>query len=223
MKSFRIISVFFFLIAGLSSSYGQGDEKYYYKLGKKYMITKDYETATKHFNKCASIAEKSKNENPNYYYYPLLMYYYGFGKEKQVSKIAELITEQVPESPNVPTMSNSGKEKDFNKFFDAYGIEINKSDYIFLRHFLHFRIGEMDVVETFDRMEFAVRYHNNKSVIPLEDSFNLIRDIYMKEYEKDANPEASAAPFKVRLCGIFTNAAKAGNGQAKTLVEENCE
>ena len=65
-----------------TSLYAQNDEKYYYKLAKKYMIQKDYETAAKHFYKCMSIAEKNKNENPNYYYYPMLMYYYGVGKKR---------------------------------------------------------------------------------------------------------------------------------------------
>ena len=212
-----------FLLGLFTSAYSQNDEQYYYKLGKKYMFTKDYETAARHFYKCMSIAEKNKNENPNYYYYPLLMYYYGVGKIKQVQKATELITELLPASPDVPTIADSEKEKYFNELMDAYDIELDKSDYIFLRHYIHSVTKEMDVVETFDRMEFAVRYHGKKSVIPIQASFDLMKEVCDKAYEEYANPEAGAAPFKIRLCDIFEKAWKAGSDQAKQVVVENCE
>ena len=75
-----------FLLGLFTSAYAQNDEQHYYKLGKKYVFTKDYETAAKHFYKCMSIAEKNKNENPNYYYYPLLMYYYGVGRSNRFKR-----------------------------------------------------------------------------------------------------------------------------------------
>ena len=211
------------LLGFLTNAYSQNDEKYYYKLGKKYLITNDYETATKHFYKCASVARKNENENPNYYFYPLLMYYHGHGKLKQVNKMAEQITELVPPSPDIPGTSITEKEKYFNKFFDAYGMEINKSDYIFLRHFIHFQLSEMDVVETFDIMEFAVRYHDKKSVIPLEDSYKLMWDVVMKSVEGDDDPETSAAPHKLRLCKMFFDAKKAGSLEASRVVAQHCK
>ncbi|MBL4736380.1 MAG: hypothetical protein JKY18_13785 [Flavobacteriales bacterium] len=223
MKCTSTLLAMFFLLGFLTNAYSQNDEKYYYKLGKKYMITKDYKTAARHFSKCMGIAEKNKNENPNYYYYPLLLYYYGIVKTKVANRAAKLITELVPESPNIPTSTGSSQEKYFNKFFGGYGIEIDRSDYIFIRHYLHFQSNEMDVIETFDRMEFAVRYHSKESVIPLEVYFTFMKDIYMKGYEKDVDPEASAAPFKLRLCGVFTRAAKEGNVEAEKLVSVNCK
>ena len=223
MKIIQYLFVICCLCATVGSAYSQNDEKYYYKLGKKYLFTKDYKTASKHFNKCMSVAEKNKSENPNYYYYPMLMYYYGVGKIKEMKKVTELITELVPASPDVPSNPGSAKQRAFEKDMDAYGVEIDKSDYIFLRHYIHFKANEMDVVETFDRMEFAVRYHGNKSVIPLQASFDFMKAVYMKAYEEHADPETSAAPFKVRLCYMFKKAVKDGNVQAKKVVAANCQ
>ena len=222
MISFRYLLSIFFLFGILANANAQNDEKYYYKLGKKYLFTKDYETAAKHFNKCMSIAAKNENSDPNYYYYPLLMYYYGAGKLKQASKAAELITELLPPSPDVPSVDNTVKERKFNEFMNAYSIEIDKSDYIFLRHYIHFKTNEMDAVEAFDRMEFAVRYHGKKSFVALQASYDFMKNVYEKEYEEDADPETSGAPFKLRLCKIFKKAAKKGNAQAEKVLAANC-
>jgi len=222
MRSFNYLLTIFLLFGFLTSTQAQNDEKYYYKLGKKYLFTKDYETASKHFNKCMSLAEKNKNEDPNYYYYPLLMYYYGAGTLKQANKAAALITELMPPSPDVPTEKNTAKERKFNEFMKAYGIEIDRSDYIFLRYYIHFKKNAMDPVDAFDSMEFAVRYHGKKSLIDLQASYDLLKSVYQKEYEKDADPETSGAPFQLRLCTIFKKAVKQGSGQAEKVVAANC-
>ena len=222
MRPFRYLLAIFILFSALTSVHAQNDEKYYYKLGKKYLFNKDYETAAKHFNKCMSIAQKNENSDPNYYYYPLLMYYYGAGKLKQANKAAVLITELLPPSPDVPSDDNTVKERKFNEFMNAYGIEIDKSDYIFLRHYIHFKTNEMDAVDAFDRMEFAVRYHGKKSVVDLQASYDFMKSVYEKEHEKDADPETSGAPFKLRLCKIFKEAAKKGSAKAKKVVSANC-
>jgi tetratricopeptide (TPR) repeat protein len=223
MRSIATLLALSLLLSLFTKAYSQNDEQYYYKLGRKYMFTKDYETAAKHYYKCMSIAEKNKNENPNYYYYPMLMYYYGVGKIKQVQKAAALITDLVPASPESPGVIATQQEKYYMEFMNAYNIDVDKSDYIFLRHYIHFADNEMDVVETFDRMEFAVRYHGEKSVIPIQASYHLMKEVCDKAYEEYADPEAGAAPFKMRLCDIFEKAWKAGSNQAKQVVVDNCE
>ena len=85
------------------------------------------------------------------------------------------------------------------------------------------RVVFREVVETFDRMEFAVSYHGKKSVIPIQASFDFMKGVYEKEYEKDAYPEVSAAPFKLRLCQIYKSAAEKGSTDAKKVVLANCE
>jgi len=55
MRSITILLVTSSLLGLLTNAYSQNDEKYYYKLGEKYMFTKDYVNVSKY---CSDDAKK---------------------------------------------------------------------------------------------------------------------------------------------------------------------
>ncbi|MFH1320462.1 MAG: hypothetical protein ABII90_07405 [Bacteroidota bacterium] len=211
-------------IININSANAQKTEEYYYKLGKKYVMQKDFEQATNHFYKCVDIAEENSSTNPNYYYYPALMFYYGHGKEKQVLKAMDLITPLILVAPGDPKKPDDKTEKDFEQFFEQDKIKFDKSDYLFLRYYIQFKTGEIDITDAFNRLEYTVMYHNpQKSKIPVSDIYKLMVDIYTGYFKESADVEQYYRQYQEQVCEIFKKAAQAGNNEALKVVKEECK
>ncbi|PCH91563.1 MAG: hypothetical protein COB85_08945 [Bacteroidetes bacterium] len=212
------------LIFSGSKGLAQNDEKYYYKLGKKYFMMKDYSQSAKHFYKCADVAKANGSNNPNYYYYPAMLFFYGEGKAKQVLKIMDLIAPLVPEVPSNPLDPDEKKVKFFNDFFANYRIEINKADYIFLRYYIQFKTGQVEIQDVFDRMDYCIRYHDaSESKIPISEVYKLLVDIYTDFFKESADVEGYNKENHALVCAMFNAAAEKGNKQAREVVKKNCQ
>jgi len=201
------------------------DERYYYKLGKKYSIMKDYATATKHYYKCMELAVANESDNPNYYFFPALMYYYGQGKPKQVLGAMRLITQHVPAAPSNPGVPNNDKESFYREFFDDEKVEIDKSDYLFLRYYVQFKASKIEeFIDAMEHLEYCVRYHDDKtSLIPMKDVYKLIVDIYTDFFKDSPKPEEYYKEYHESTCDMFRWASNEGNPQADEILEDHCE
>ena len=204
-------------------SYGQKDEGYYYKLGKKYLFLKDTAQAEKHFDKCMEAAEANKSENPDYYYYPALLFYYGYVKPKQVAKAVELITPLMPEVPETPDEPDSKIEKHFTEFFSKEKIKIDKADYIFLRYFIHFKLGEVETPDAFNRLAYAVKFHDTEtSLIPSAEIYQLLNDICAKNYAESEEADMHIRQCHNKLCEMFRKEAAGGKPDMGKIVKQHC-
>lgn len=210
------------LLAG-SSSWAQNDEKYYYKLGKKYFMMKDYKQSAKHFYKCVDVAKANGNDNPNYYYYPAMLFFHGEGKSKQVLKTMDLIAPLIPEVPSNPLDPDQKKIDFFDNFFANYRIDINKADYIFLRYYIQFKTGQIELQDVFDRLDYCIRYHDpSESMIPISEVYKLLVEIYTDYFKDSADVEGYNKENHAIVCAMFKAAADKGNEQAQEVVQKNC-
>ena len=212
------------LLFATLNTYAQNDEKYYYKLGKKYFMMKDYAQSAKHFYKCADLAKANGSDNPNYYYYPAMLFYYGEGKSKKVLKVMDLIAPLIPEVPSNPMDPDQKKVDFFDDFFANYRIEINKADYIFLRYYIQFKTGQVEIQDVFDRLDYCLRYHDpSESMIPISEVYKLFVEIYTDYFKDSADVEGYNKENHAIVCAMFKAVAEKGNEQAKEVVQKNCQ
>ena len=205
------------------NSYAQNDEKYYYKLGKKYFMMKDYSQSAKHFYKCADVAKANGSDNPNYYYYPAMLFFHGEGKSKQVLKVMDLIAPLIPEVPSNPMDPDQKKIDHFDDFFANFRIEINKADYIFLRYYIQFKTGDIELQDVFDRLDYCIRYHDpSESMIPISEVYKLLVEIYTDYFKDSADVEGYNKENHALVCAMFKAVADK-NEQARDVVQKNCQ